>query len=156
MAPIGGQAASVGKLTVKYGDEAVSVLKHADDVVPAISKSGDAAAAAIKGCSFTADTLVATADGAIAIGKILTGTQVLAWDEASGTTGSFTVTAVLVHPDPVLLHLTLDGERITTTPEHPKDAAGSRRVSCGWASGCGRWMADSAWCRRWRLKLGRR
>jgi RHS repeat-associated protein len=117
MAPIGGQAASVGKLTVKYGDEAAAVLAHADAVVPALSRSGDEAAAAM--CSFSADTPVITAAGAVAIGAVVTGTHVLAWDEASGATGSYTVTAVLVHPDPVLLHLTLDGETLVTTPEHP-------------------------------------
>ena len=120
MVPLAGEGASVGKLTLKYGDEAAAVLKHADEVVPAISKSGDEVAAAINAaCSFSADTPVATTAGRVAIGDLRLGDHVLAWDEASGTTGSYTVTAVLAHPDPTLIHLTLDDEHLETTPEHP-------------------------------------
>ena len=36
-----------------------------------------------------------------------------------GTTGSFTVTAVISHTDLLVLDLTLDNETLTTTPEHP-------------------------------------
>jgi len=43
----------------------------------------------------------------------------LAYDEATSATGSFTITAVLVYLDPTLIDLTIDGEQIETTPEHP-------------------------------------
>jgi hypothetical protein len=43
---------------------------------------------------------------------------VLAYNQDSGTTGSYTVTDVLVNLDPPQVHLTIDGELITTTPEH--------------------------------------
>jgi RHS repeat-associated protein len=69
--------------------------------------------------SFSADTEVATAWGALPIGQIQVGDWVLAYDEASGTTGLHPVTAVMVNDDPVIVHLTLDGELIETTPEHP-------------------------------------
>ena len=42
--------------------------------------------------SFRADTLIATPDGAKPIGAIKIGDHVLAYDQTSGTTGSFTVT----------------------------------------------------------------
>lgn len=70
-------------------------------------------------CSFTADTSVVTENGQEAIGDIRVGDMVLAWNEATDTTGSYPVTAVLVHVDPTLVHLMLDGEYLVTTPEHP-------------------------------------
>lgn len=47
MVPIGGSAATAAKLAGKYSDEALALVKHADAVVPAISKSVDDAASAI-------------------------------------------------------------------------------------------------------------
>jgi hypothetical protein len=44
---------------------------------------------------------------------------VLAYDEATRSTGLFTVTDVLVHLDPAQVHLTIGGEHVETTPEHP-------------------------------------
>ena len=43
----------------------------------------------------------------------------LAYDAETDATGYYTVTAILVHDDPIIVHLTLDGEQIETTPEHP-------------------------------------
>lgn len=67
----------------------------------------------------SADTLVATPDGETPIGDIHVGDQVRAYDATAGNTGSYTVTAVLVHRDPVLVHLIIGNEQIETTPEHP-------------------------------------
>ena len=69
--------------------------------------------------SFSADTLVATPDGEQPISTLQVGDQVLAYNQETGTTGAYTVTAVLVHDDPAQLHLTIDGETLDTTPEHP-------------------------------------
>jgi hypothetical protein len=44
---------------------------------------------------------------------------VLAHDEALGTTGYYTITAILAHDDPIIVYVTIDGEQIETTPEHP-------------------------------------
>jgi hypothetical protein len=44
---------------------------------------------------------------------------VLAYDETTGVTEYYTVTAVLEHVDLLEVRLTLQGEQITTTPEHP-------------------------------------
>ena len=71
------------------------------------------------GCSFTKDTTVAIKDGKKAIGSIVIGDYVLAWNEADGTLDYYPVTAVLVHEDEVLTELVIDGEWIETTPEHP-------------------------------------
>ena len=70
-------------------------------------------------CSFSADTPVATAHGETAISAIHTGDQVLAYNEQTGATGYYTVTATLQHADPTVVHLKIDGEAIETTPEHP-------------------------------------
>lgn len=70
-------------------------------------------------CSFTADTLVTTTEGEQAISQIELGDLALAFHEATGTTGYYTVTAVVRHLDPILVKLQLAGESIVTTPEHP-------------------------------------
>ena len=70
-------------------------------------------------CSFSTDTLVATRSGGQAIGTLQEGDVVLAFDQALGITGMYTVTAVLVHIDPTIVYVTIDGERIETTPDHP-------------------------------------
>jgi RHS repeat-associated protein len=69
--------------------------------------------------SFSWDTLVATANGAQPIGTLHPGDLVLAYDEATGSTNTYTITAVWVNIDPVLVDLTLDSETIETTPHHP-------------------------------------
>ena len=71
------------------------------------------------GCSFADDTEIATEQGPLTISDVVTGTRVLAWDETASTTGFYPVTQVWVHWDPVLVVLMIDGETITTTPEHP-------------------------------------
>ena len=70
-------------------------------------------------CSFSADTLVATKDGETSIGDLAVGDEVLAYDETDGSVEAQPITAVHAHRDEVILHLTIDGEQIETTPEHP-------------------------------------
>ena len=57
--------------------------------------------------------------GALAISLVQVGDRVLAYDESQDATGVFTVTAVMAHDDPTFVYVTLDGEQIETTPEHP-------------------------------------
>lgn len=71
------------------------------------------------GCSFSAYTWVATEEGLRRMGTLKVGELVLGYDERLGTTGMYTVTAVLVHVDTTLILLTINGERIETTPGHP-------------------------------------
>ena len=75
--------------------------------------------AAGKTCSFDEETPISTKDGPVAIGEIDVGDQVLAWNETTSATGYYTVTATMAHVDPVVVHLTINGETIETTPEHP-------------------------------------
>ena len=70
-------------------------------------------------CSFSEDTLVMTEDGLSPISEIDQGDMVLAYDEETGEIGYYPVTAVWEHLDPIVLTLTIDGERLKTTPEHP-------------------------------------
>ncbi|HEX6291760.1 MAG TPA: RHS repeat-associated core domain-containing protein [Herpetosiphonaceae bacterium] len=85
---------------------------HADDAYDALRAAG-------KGCSFSGDTPVSTEDGAKPIRDIKVGDRVLAYNEVLDSTGSYTVTAVWSHHDPVVERLTIDGEQLETTPEHP-------------------------------------
>jgi len=70
-------------------------------------------------CSFSSDTLVATDAGEKAIGSLVIGDKVLAYDQQSGTTGNYAIQAVLVHDDPEIEYLRIEGEWLQTTPEHP-------------------------------------
>lgn len=47
------------------------------------------------------------------------GDKVLAYNAATGQTDEYPITAVLVHTDAVITDLTIDGEPIETTPQHP-------------------------------------
>lgn len=70
------------------------------------------------GC-FSPDTLVTTRAGKKPIRDVKVGDRVLAYDEATGRTAFFPVTAVLRHTSQMIEYLTVEGEHITTTPEHP-------------------------------------
>ena len=70
-------------------------------------------------CSFSEDTPVTTEDGLQPISELEIGDKVLAYNEETGEIGYYPVTATWFHDDPVIVHLTLDGEEIETTPEHP-------------------------------------
>jgi hypothetical protein len=93
-----------------------------DDIARNLDEAGDGSygggSCPIKN-SFSADTTVATANGDVPISQIVVGDKVLAFNEATGKTGEYAVTATMDHIDPVIVHLTIDGERIETTPEHP-------------------------------------
>jgi RHS repeat-associated protein len=69
--------------------------------------------------SFSAETAVVTADGDVAISEIEVGDTVLAYNEATGETGEYLVTATIAHHDPTVVYLTISGETLTTTAEHP-------------------------------------
>lgn len=103
---------------VCHGVHAMGSLIEGDNVARFIG-------AVERTCSFDAETPVATAEGATPISEIDVGDRVLAWDETTNATGYYTVTATLAHVDPVIVHLTIDGETIETTPEHPFYAVAS-------------------------------
>ena len=70
-------------------------------------------------CSFSEETLVATDEGERQISDLKEDDYVIAYDEANGATGLYTIEAVHVHDDPAIEYLTLDNETLETTPEHP-------------------------------------
>ena len=70
-------------------------------------------------CSFSADTVVMTEDGPVPIAELEPGDLVLAYNEETGDVGYYPITDVWSHDDPVIVYLTMDGETIITTPEHP-------------------------------------
>ncbi|HEY1013263.1 MAG TPA: SBBP repeat-containing protein [Herpetosiphonaceae bacterium] len=104
------------------------VLPHLDDVPPHLPHGPDGppklpedpgGPPKLPTCSFSADTVVATNHGPQPIGALEVGDSAWAYNEADGTTGLYSITAVLVHEDPVLVHLAIEDEPIATTPEHP-------------------------------------
>lgn len=70
-------------------------------------------------CSFSAKTLILTDKGFKPISQIQIGDKVLSYDETTKTTGYFPVEQVWKHNDPIIESLKINGETITTTPEHP-------------------------------------
>ncbi|CAG0936462.1 tRNA(Glu)-specific nuclease WapA [Thermoflexales bacterium] len=81
--------------------------------------------------SFDGDTLVTTKDGEKPISELTIGDVVLAYDETLGITGTYTVTDILVNYDTLLTYLTIDGEPVETTPEHPFYTAEQGWVDAG-------------------------
>lgn len=85
--------------------------------------------------SFRVDTEVATDDGDTlrAISQIQIGDYVLAWNEETNSISFYPVTEAIHHTDEVVVHLTIGGGTLETTPEHPfwsKVKAGSKRKTC--------------------------
>jgi hypothetical protein len=118
-----------------HGADIARQLDRFDDVQHLVSKSDNGlkeiSRIADGVCSFSPDTEVTTPDGLRPISELREGDLVLAYDEATGTTGFYPVSAVLVHLDPTLVLLTIDGDRIETTPEHPFYTEAARWVPAG-------------------------
>ncbi len=62
---------------------------------------------------------MATESGPLRIDRIRVGDLVLAFDEQRGETAYRRVTAIIAYEDPAIILLTLDGETIRATPDHP-------------------------------------
>jgi hypothetical protein len=90
-----------------------------DNSGPTSSNEGDQGGGNCPANSFSANTLVETPNGETPISQLHVGDKVLAYNEQTGTIGSYTIDAVLVHTDLTLIDLTINGETIRTTPEHP-------------------------------------
>ncbi len=82
-------------------------------------------------CSFTPDTPVLTGTGLVPIVDIKVGDLVLAYHEGLGANAFYPVEALLAHEDPVVIELTIDGELVETTPEHPFFVEGAGWVPAG-------------------------
>ncbi len=102
-------------------------IRHGVHAAEALMDSGDEMAqfisAGVKTCSFEEETPVATDEGSIPIREVDVGDRVLAWNETLGREltgrGYYTVTDAYTDVHKVLVYLTIDGEALTTTPEHP-------------------------------------
>ena len=93
----------VAGANMRYGLRNVDALmSHGDDLARYIGKAGRA-------CSFDEETPVTTDEGAIPIKDVDVGDKVLAWDEATDSTGYFLVTATWAHEEPVIVLLTIGG-----------------------------------------------
>ena len=102
------------KVLREGGSGAVRAIKGVDDdIVQAMMRTLDNL------CSFSEDTLVMTEEGLMPISEVDVGELVLAFNEATGEIGYYPVTATWAHLDPIIVELTIDGEVVWTTPEHP-------------------------------------
>ena len=147
-------------------------IRHGVHAAEALIDSGDEMAQFIGAAgkcrinSFSEETPVATDEGAVPIGEVDVGDRVLAWDELSDTAGYYIVSAAFSHVDATIVELTIDGETLETTAEHPfYVVADAPWLAVGETEGrwvcrlasykpvmlCARPMARPAWCRRWWL-----
>jgi hypothetical protein len=123
MAPVSLAAVVVPGLTgTGAAGRVARTADSADDFINGerliISVSGSANDS-ITACSFDEATPVSTEDGLVPIDEVELGDKVLAYDETTGETNYFSVIGTWVHTDTTLIDLTIDGESIRTTPEHP-------------------------------------
>ncbi len=80
---------------------------------------------------FIAGTLVATANGLVAIENIKAGDKVLATDPETMVVAEKTVVETYVRKDPKLYHITINGEEFVTTKTHPFYVQGQGWVVAG-------------------------
>jgi hypothetical protein len=137
-------AACIRADCVNRGRDAVALALEASGAVPAgsgavyagvsmrLGAAADAESQATRLlCSFSGDTEVATPAGARPIGELEPGDEVLAGDPDTGAISVRRVDAVLVHEDAVTGTVTIDGEPVETTPEHPFRVEGRGFVPAG-------------------------
>jgi RHS repeat-associated protein len=132
---VGEGSALVGDVAADDGaaivGEAGSALASGGEDAAAGAADAAAGDAAAGTCSFSGETPVATTTGETSIDQIQPGDQVDAYDPATGQTGPHTVTAVWRHTDQITEDVTVDGEHIETTPEHPFYVEGAGWVPAG-------------------------
>ena len=78
-----------------------------------------AGAGAQLGVCFVQGTLISTDEGQIPIEEIKLGDRVWAWDEETGVVALKPVVETYINECSELIHLSLNGEIITCTPNHP-------------------------------------
>ena len=113
----GGWRKPLAKGATRAGDEVVKAV--GDDAAKAGDEAAGAGRTAARACSFSGATTVLMADGTQEpIEDVKVGDRVIATDPKTGERSARTVARVWVHSDR-LATLTLDGERIATTEDHP-------------------------------------
>ncbi|KAB8140648.1 hypothetical protein F8S13_23135 [Chloroflexia bacterium SDU3-3] len=117
---VGTTVADAGKAAFRVLDDTLAEgVEHSANKA---DEAGELIEAVVEQClrnSFSADTLVTTASGLRPISTIAVGELVLAWDATTRSTGYYPVTAVMLHTDAAQVHLSVGGEHVETTPEHP-------------------------------------
>ncbi|MBS7566736.1 DUF4280 domain-containing protein [Mucilaginibacter sp. Bleaf8] len=105
---------AAGKLLTKEGAIAVAkgLAKHVDDIAKATGKI------CVFAC-FAAGTPVHTSKGTKNIEDVIEGDEVWAYDEDTGQTALKKVTATMQREVDATVEVTLEGETIITTAEHP-------------------------------------
>ncbi len=116
-----GMGGLIGLIGHGVGRALRPVLRNLDGLMPGLRRyvNPDANAPRVRCNSFSADTVVATPDGNVAISELKLDDLVLAYDEANGEVGAYRVLDIHTHTDEIMVKLTIDGEVIQTTPEHP-------------------------------------
>lgn len=115
---------ALAAFVVRRSNQVTNLAPYCDEIASILAKSDDVPISAIDlaklgACSFSPDTVVRTSDGVRSIDSIHRGDFVWAYDEDTGRNDYFPVTAVWSHEDPIMIQLTIDGEIIKTTQEHP-------------------------------------
>lgn len=106
-------AAVIARMDRMSPDEMADLLRRIEQMSP------DELTALGLICSFSAETVVTTKYGARPIHTLAAGDFVLAYHEKNRRIDFYPITAVWAHTDAVVQTITLDGETIITTPEHP-------------------------------------
>ena len=101
----GARYANKGTDGLKYSDEALSSSKHTDE--------------ALGGVCFVAGTIVVAQNGDVKIEDIHAGMLVWAKNPETGEEAFKEVVRIFENETDELVHLFVEGEKITTTPEHP-------------------------------------
>ena len=111
-------AKAASKILGKIPKASRAAKKIAQRVAPRAQRTRSATSCALH--SFDAGTLVTLADGSrVPIESIEVGDEVLAWDEATDSSGAYPITAIWTHDDAITGYVVIDGEAIATTPGHP-------------------------------------
>jgi hypothetical protein len=111
---------------LKYADEVADVIKqidNADNAIAGFVKNADelfdGVGDAAKGVCFVAGTLIMTRSGYRAIETIATGDFVFSYNPKTGESGYKEVTRSFVHETVEAVTVTIGGNKIITTPDHP-------------------------------------
>ena len=103
----GGESRLRAWIKDNLGEGGEAVLNKLDELIPCAVNS------------FSADTLVMTASGSKPISELVIGDIVLAYNEATRQIEPHEITDTISHIDPEIVLLTIDGELLETTDEHP-------------------------------------
>lgn len=127
--PGGAATALKASRAVNTAVDAVSVVNKVDNVVDAaktaeriddafdLGKQLDDVPCLFN--SFSAETLVLTEDGPRPISELVEGDRVYAWNEVTQRIERQPILDTISHHDPSIVRLTLEGETLETTDEHP-------------------------------------